>query len=195
MMSKVFPENDIKKTDPTSVPELESHTENPTARTEEYFIMGYWNCQELSDRKWDRAIAAVKEAKLDILFLAHEQDEIVCLVTQDVRKQISSTCVTRYTISMKINGHYIMAVYFPLSMKPHKISESISDSELYFLIGDINTFFGARDMSANKSMKHLFPETLGPTPDHAFDNQFLVANYSFSSLCNELSDLKLYLLV
>ncbi|OMJ07279.1 hypothetical protein AYI69_g11510 [Smittium culicis] len=187
--------------------------------------MGYWNFQELSDRKWDRAIAAVNEAKLDILFLAdtwyldhethvshpdylvstprilpkaaisHEQAEIVCLVTQDVRKQIISACVTRYTISMKINGHYIMAVYFPLSMKPHKISESISDSELYFLIGDINTFFGARDMSANKSMKHLFPETLGPTPDHAFDNQFLVANYSFSSLCNELSDLKLLLLV
>ncbi|OMJ19964.1 hypothetical protein AYI69_g6409, partial [Smittium culicis] len=34
MMSKLFPENDIKKTDPTSAPGLDSHTENPTARTE-----------------------------------------------------------------------------------------------------------------------------------------------------------------
>ncbi|OMJ10289.1 hypothetical protein AYI69_g10305, partial [Smittium culicis] len=33
MMSKLFPENDIKKTDSTSVPELDSHSENPTART------------------------------------------------------------------------------------------------------------------------------------------------------------------
>ncbi|OMJ16483.1 hypothetical protein AYI69_g7828, partial [Smittium culicis] len=33
MMSKLFPENDIEKTDATSAPELNSHTENPTART------------------------------------------------------------------------------------------------------------------------------------------------------------------
>ncbi|OMJ22190.1 hypothetical protein AYI70_g3035, partial [Smittium culicis] len=181
--------------------------------------IGYWNCQGLSDRKWVSALAAVKEAKLDILFLAetwfldhethvshpdylvstprilpkpligHEQAGIVCLVSQDIRKQISSACVTRYTISIKINGHYIMAVYFPPSMKPEKIAEHIPDSDLSVLIGDINTFFGARygtkrigplsrlnlfrDMSTNKSMNHLFPEPLGPTPDHAFVHQSL----------------------
>ncbi|OMJ14840.1 hypothetical protein AYI70_g7643 [Smittium culicis] len=76
--------------------------------------IGYWNCQWLSDRKWVSALAAVKEAKLDILFLAetwfldhethvshpdylvstprilpkpvigHEQAGIVCIVSQDI---------------------------------------------------------------------------------------------------------------
>ncbi|OMJ14887.1 hypothetical protein AYI69_g2189 [Smittium culicis] len=36
MMFELFPENDIKKTDPNSAPELDSHTENPTAKTGDY---------------------------------------------------------------------------------------------------------------------------------------------------------------
>ncbi|OMJ25345.1 hypothetical protein AYI70_g956 [Smittium culicis] len=36
MISKLSPENGIKKTDPTVAPELYSRTENPTARTGEY---------------------------------------------------------------------------------------------------------------------------------------------------------------
>ncbi|OMJ13052.1 Translation factor GUF1-like protein, mitochondrial, partial [Smittium culicis] len=38
MMSKLFSENDIKITDSTSAPELDSHTEKPTARTVDYEV-------------------------------------------------------------------------------------------------------------------------------------------------------------
>ncbi|OMJ27045.1 hypothetical protein AYI69_g3534, partial [Smittium culicis] len=136
--------------------------------------IGYWNCQGLSERKWVRAVNAVSEAELDILFLAetwfidheshaahpmffvstprilpvpafgHEQGGIVCLVTQGTRKQISSACVTRYTVRIKINGNDIMAVYFPPSLKPDKIADHIPENSLSVLVGDINAFFGVQ---------------------------------------------------
>ncbi|OMJ21370.1 hypothetical protein AYI69_g5841 [Smittium culicis] len=136
--------------------------------------IGYWNFQGISERKWIRAVNAVSEAELDILFLAetwfidHEFNAthpmffvstprilpipafgnnkaiIVCLVTQGTRKKISSDCETRYTVSIKINGNDIMAVYFPPSLKPDKIADHIPENSLSVLVGDINAFFGVQ---------------------------------------------------
>ncbi|OMJ21116.1 hypothetical protein AYI70_g3668 [Smittium culicis] len=113
--------------------------------------IGYWNCQGLSERKWDRGLSAISEAELDILFLAetwftdhdihqshplffassdrilpkpkfgHERAGIICLVSDVIRCQISSAYVTTHTICISINGHDIMAVYFPPSMKVDQV--------------------------------------------------------------------------
>ncbi|OMJ13423.1 hypothetical protein AYI69_g9012, partial [Smittium culicis] len=81
---------------------------------------GYWNCQGLSDRKWDKALFEFINSEMDILFLAeswfidedihqshpnyltstrridpktifgHESAGIVCLVSSNIRRIISS---------------------------------------------------------------------------------------------------------
>ncbi|OMJ12253.1 hypothetical protein AYI70_g9237 [Smittium culicis] len=183
---------------------------------------------------------AISYAELDILFLAEtwfidheshaahpmffvstprilpvpafgqEQAGIVCLVTQGIRKQIFSACLSRYTVNIKINGHEIMAVYFSPSLKTDKIAEHIPDTHLSILIGDINAFFGVqygakkirplarcnlfRNICSEKSLNHMFPDPLGPTPDHAFVHSSLVASYSFENYCHGLSDHKFMLL-
>ncbi|OMJ07968.1 hypothetical protein AYI70_g11859 [Smittium culicis] len=147
---------------------------------------------------------------LPVPAFGNEQAGIVCLVTQGIRKQISSACVTRYTVNIKINGRDIMAVYFPPSLRPDKIAEQLPNTSLSLMIVDINAFFGVqygtkkirplarcnlfRKIYSEKSMNHLFPDSLGPTPDHPFVHSSLVASYSFENYCHGLSDHKFMLL-
>ncbi|OMJ23798.1 hypothetical protein AYI70_g2012 [Smittium culicis] len=119
--------------------------------------IGYWNCQGLSSKKWNPATEAMVSGSLDILFLAetwfvdheyhlshpvffaattrsqqitkfgHEKGGIICLVSDEIRRMVSSAYVTTSTISIKINQYHIKAVYFPPSMKDDTIKSYFTD--------------------------------------------------------------------
>ncbi|OMJ29894.1 hypothetical protein AYI69_g581 [Smittium culicis] len=95
--------------------------------------IGYWNCQGLSSKKWNPATEAIVSGRLDMLFLAetrfvdheyhsshpnffaattrtqeiskvgHEKGGIICLMSDEIRRMISSSYVTTSTNRIKIN--------------------------------------------------------------------------------------------
>ncbi|OMJ18111.1 hypothetical protein AYI70_g5546 [Smittium culicis] len=124
--------------------------------------IAYWNCQGLSERKWDKVLSVFDNIELDILFLAetwfidddvhhshpyylistrridpktkfgHESAGMVCLVSPNIRRSITSVSISAYTINIKINEHDITAVYFPPSMKIDEILRIKKDFEFQF---------------------------------------------------------------
>ncbi|OMJ28673.1 LINE-1 retrotransposable element ORF2 protein [Smittium culicis] len=193
--------------------------------------IGYWNCQGLSSKKWNPATEAIVSGRLDMLFLAetwfvdheyhsshpkffaattrtqeiskvgHEKGGIICLMSDEIRRMISSAYVTTSTISIKINQYHIKAVYFPPSMKGDTIRSYFTDDVISVFLGDINAFYGAtfgtkkigpkprikviEEICSLKSLNHLMPQPKGPTPDHAFVHTSLSASWHFSNFCDE----------
>ncbi|OLY85046.1 LINE-1 reverse transcriptase-like protein [Smittium mucronatum] len=113
-----------------------------------------------------------------------QKNGLMALATPSIRHFMSSSGATEYTITLQLFGLNVLGVYFPPSLSLETIKEYIPDIKISLLIGDINTCFGSRfgqvrngptdrvryfdDLSFDRSMIHIRPETDNDYPDHVF---------------------------
>lgn len=197
--------------------------------------IGFWNCQGLNFHKWNKIAALIDASFDIIflaetwfvnqsshtshpLFLAtsrriipnpnptgHAQAGLICLISPLLRPLVSQVKTTEYTITITLQSHTIMAVYFPPSMSGSNLIKYLPVQPVTLILGDINTHFGAaygsrrigprnridifEDMALRFGLDHLPPSPPQNTPDHAFCRYDITAKWTFlPDLMKGLSD-------
>ncbi|OLY79420.1 RNA-directed DNA polymerase from mobile element jockey [Smittium mucronatum] len=135
--------------------------------------VGYYNCNGLSNYKWEYVVSALSSGSFDMIFLAetwfvdqsfHESSPLhVCssrlgsnrrsagrqkngmmlLSSPSLRQHISMTATSEFAVQVQVFGQLIVGVYFPPSLSVNTIREYIPAKNISLLLGDINTFFGS----------------------------------------------------
>ena len=131
---------------------------------------------------------------------------IICLASQDVLPLISNYNVHKDWISIELGNINIVACYFPPSMNPSEIEQSLQNvPKIDILLGDINTKFGSltrikergppekitlfSKVCSTHSLTHLIPLNDPLVNDHCFiGNNISNTNLAYQKIENINTD-------